>query len=355
MSSPNLFYLDSAKVEQWIGALLKEYSVFIAAEKESAQGEVCDYSFEELADPSGFQFNPYRPVEPLKSFFTPYLEKVAEYFDGRKVVDEWGDKSIVFGIKACDLAAHEVQDYVFLEGVEEDPFYRLKRDNTLLISGDCTDFKEVCYCMAMGGAPCPESEAGFDLNLSPLDNNGYILESGSERGEELIEKTKECFVDANEEQINQREANRRKVAEQLAAHLEKQKLPQYDTLQDIVTGGMDAETWDNFALTCVECGGCNFICDTCHCFLLSDKKAGEKNQKMRMWDSCQYKNFATVAGGATPMKTRSERLRNRFLKKFDFFVENLGKPACCGCGRCIEVCIGEIDIREVLKDLEKNG
>jgi len=26
-------------------------------------------------------------------------------------------------------------------------------------------------------------------------------------------------------------------------------------------------------------------------------------------------------------------------------------PACCGCGRCIEVCPGKIDIREVLKDL----
>jgi predicted aldo/keto reductase-like oxidoreductase len=39
------------------------------------------------------------------------------------------------------------------------------------------------------------------------------------------------------------------------------------------------------------------------------------------------------------------------MKKFDFFVDNLKMPACCGCGRCIEVCPGKIDIREVLKDL----
>jgi len=41
------------------------------------------------------------------------------------------------------------------------------------------------------------------------------------------------------------------------------------------------------------------------------------------------------------------------MKKFDFFVDNLGVPACCGCGRCIEVCPGKIDIREVLKDVAK--
>jgi predicted aldo/keto reductase-like oxidoreductase len=41
------------------------------------------------------------------------------------------------------------------------------------------------------------------------------------------------------------------------------------------------------------------------------------------------------------------------MKKFDFFIDNLGIPACCGCGRCIEVCPGKIDIREVLKDVAK--
>jgi ferredoxin len=105
--------------------------------------------------------------------------------------------------------------------------------------------------------------------------------------------------------------------------------------------------------TCVECGGCNFICDTCHCFLLSDKGDAKENKKLRTWDSCQYANYARVAGGANPLKLRAQRLRFRFTKKFDFFVDNLGMPACCGCGRCIEVCPGKIDIREVLKDLAK--
>ena len=106
-------------------------------------------------------------------------------------------------------------------------------------------------------------------------------------------------------------------------------------------------------LTCVECGGCNFICNTCHCFLLSDTGDESKNKKLKLWDSCQYANYSRVAGGANPLKARYQRLRFRFTKKFDFFMDNLGMPACCGCGRCIEVCPGKIDLREVWKDLEK--
>jgi Fe-S oxidoreductase len=85
---------------------------------------------------------------------------------------------------------------------------------------------------------------------------------------------------------------------------------------------------------------------------LADREEGHKNAKFRVWDACQYANFSRVAGGANPLKTRAQRLRNRFMKKFDFFIDNLGIPACCGCGRCIEVCPGKIDIREVLKDLK---
>ncbi len=108
-------------------------------------------------------------------------------------------------------------------------------------------------------------------------------------------------------------------------------------------------------LTCVECGGCNLVCDTCHCFLLSERKEGKQHEKLKVWDSCLYANYARVAGGANPLRTRTQRLRNRFMKKFDFFMDNLGLPACCGCGRCIEVCPGKIDIREVLKDLDKKS
>ncbi len=347
--SSKIYFLDNSMLGPWLESLVKEHAVFSPVEKETDACGRPDFAYRRLSGPEDFLFTPYRPVEPLKSFFTPYLEKVSDYFGDESGPDAPGT-SVIFGIKACDLAAHRVQDYVFLEGVEEDSFYRAKRDSIIMISGDCPDFKDVCFCLAMGGKPHPE--AGFDLNLSPV-GGGFLAEAGSGKGDELIQKNSDLFVSATEDRLVEREKNRQKTVDGLNKQLEEQELADYDKLREIVKNGMEKDTWERFALTCVECGGCNFICDTCHCFLLSDKKAGEKNRKMRLWDSCQYKNFAAVAGGGNPMRTRGERLRNRFLKKFDFFVENMGSPACCGCGRCIEVCPGEIDIREVLKDLGK--
>ena len=36
--------------------------------------------------------------------------------------------------------------HVFLEGDFQDPDYKARRDNLLVISGDCTDAKDVCFC-----------------------------------------------------------------------------------------------------------------------------------------------------------------------------------------------------------------
>jgi len=63
------------------------------------------------------------------------------------------------------------------------------------------------------------------------------------------------------------------------------------------------------------------------------------------------RSFARVAGDHNPRKHLHERLRNRFDKKFEFFPQVMAYTACTGCGRCIEACPGDIDIREVLKGL----
>jgi ferredoxin len=176
---------------------------------------------------------------------------------------------------------------------------------------------------------------------------------GSKKGEDFIQQYQEYFVFAKETQIAARKIKRENFIECLKKHLLPQQLVSKDSVQRLMRQGYNLDTWQNFMLPCVECGGCNLICDTCHCFLLADKKEGSINRKLRLWDSCLYANYARVAGGANPLRTRAQRLRNRFMKKFDFFIDNLGIPACCGCGRCIEVCPGKIDIREVLKDVAK--
>jgi len=343
-----IYYIESAQFNIFFKALSNSYKVFSPYLKDVA-GRKADYLYKSIRADEPFVFNPYRLIEPLKSFFTPVLEKLSEYFDpGLNLIDV--DRAVIFGVKNCDIIGHKIQDFVFLEGPEVDSGYRIKRENTILVSGDCTDFKEVCHCLAWDIQPYPM--AGFDINLSPL-SDGYIVELGSEKGENLILKYKEYFLPIREAQLAARNVKRNNMIERLKKHLLPQGLVQKSSAQKLVRDGYNLDTWRQFMSTCVECGGCNFICDTCHCFLLADKKEGQRNSRLRLWDACLYANYARVAGGANPLKTRAQRLRFRYTKKFDFFVDNLGMPACCGCGRCIEVCPGKIDIREVLKDLAK--
>jgi len=361
---PDIYYINSGQLNTFFHNLKKKYKVFSPTAKEPNFTKETDYSYKDLPGGEPFVFNPYRPVEPLKAFFTYTQDKAAEYFDQDTIEDL--PPTIIFGVKSCDIAGHKVQDFVFLEGAEVDTstslsingersrtidsLYRLRRDNTILVSSDCTDFKEVCHCLAWEILPHPTE--GFDLNLSPL-NEGYLVEVNSPKGKDLIQQYKEYFVIAKDTQVAARKVKRDNLIERLKKHLLPQHLVSKDIVQRLMQEGYNLDTWQQFMLTCVECGGCNFICDTCHCFLLTDKKEGSINKRLKLWDACLYANYARVAGGANPLKRRAERLRFRFTKKFDFFVDNLGMPACCGCGRCIEVCPGKIDIREVLKDLAK--
>lgn len=346
----NIYYLQTHKLNEFVNRLKKSFKVFAPVVKSANSTGETDYAYKNLSPNEPCVFNPYRVIEPLKSFFTCTYEKVTDYFTPEKNITNVADKTIILGVKACDIAGHKIQDFVFLEGVEVDSLYRLRRENTLFISSDCTDFKEVCHCLAWEVLPHPTE--GFDLNLSPL-NDGYLVEVGSKKGEELIQQGKEYFVLAKDVQISGRRVKRENLIERLKRHLLPQNLVPKNSVQKLMQDGYNLDTWREFMLTCVECGGCNFVCDTCHCFLLTDKKENQINKKVRLWDACLYANYARVAGGANPLKTRTQRLRNRFIKKFDFFVDNLGMPACCGCGRCIEVCPGKIDPREVLKDLAK--
>lgn len=333
-----IYYITQSNWKIFLDNLKRTYRVFLPQPSGSE-----DYLYQEAKDSENFVFNAYRCVEPVKSFLAPAKEEITELVPEKPIA--------IVGLKNCDLHSLRVQDFVYEQDGEVDPFYHLRREKAVLISGDCTDYKDVCFCLALGVLPF--GQAGFDLNLSCL-NEGYLVQIGSQKGKNLITPYLEYFVTAKESQISSRTVKRENLKERLNKNLFSQNLPAKEILQSIVKNGYNAATWQNFMLTCVECGACNFICCTCHCFLLADTE-NNAPQRLRMWDSCQYANFARVAGGVNPLRRRSQRLRNRFLKKFDFFVDNLGEPACEGCGRCIEACPGKIDIREVLKDLAKNA
>lgn len=334
------------------------YELYVPVKIEIPPRVKCDYGFSLPSDDyllkkysdvkkEEIVFNEYRAIEPTRAFFIPAKEEICSYFEEETKKPQERPLALC-GIKNCDLFSLKIQDFVFLGGNEPDPLYEERRKNALIISSDCASFKEVCFCKAFDINP--HVSEGFDINLSPL-NDGYLVDVGSEKAQKIVESIKDILTPATAGQLSAREAKRDSVIKRLQGHLSQHKIPKKDTLQALVLSGYNSQVWQEQALTCVECAGCVFMCDTCHCFLLTDERRVENAKRLRIWDGCMFKNFAKVAGGANPLKMRYMRLRNRYLKKFDFFIDNLGIQACCGCGRCIEVCPGKIDIRYILRKL----
>lgn len=295
--------------------------------------------------PGRHTVGPYRPVEPLKSLvFTPREFLGELWTEARRGPVE---ERIVIGVKNCDLSALRIHDYVFLRSEPVDPAYAEAREKTLLVSADCTDCLEVCFCPAVGESPY--ARQGFDINVSTVEDQ-VLIETGSERGAAALEAAKACLKPATEALVAARDRARERMVRRVTENAAKKGLAPGMDFQKAIAQSFESELWNDFAKDCVECGACNFCCCTCHCFLLVDGATkGCGSARTMQWDSCLFKNFARVAGGANMRPHRAERLLNRFDKKFVYFPAVLQSYACDGCGRCVEACTGKIDLRDVLK------
>lgn len=351
-------FLKNEDILKFYDRIASDYELYLPVKAATPFKVKCDHGFNLPAedytikkyseiDKEGIIFNEYRAIEPARTFFAHFKEDLCGYFSETPKSGK-GKPAAICGIKNCDIFALKVMDYVFLQGVDADPLYKEKREEALIISGDCPAFKESCFCRAFDINP--HAVQGFDLNLSPT-GNGFLVDVATSKGSKAIDGIRKLFTPATFGQISGRSVKRETVIKRMEEHLAPHKIPKRETLKDIVTSGFNSPVWQEQMKTCVECGGCIFICDTCHCFLLSDEQVEGGAKKVRSWDGCLLKNFSRVAGGANPLRMRYMRLRNRYIKKFNFFVDNLGFQACCGCGRCIDVCPGKIDIRNILKRL----
>jgi sulfhydrogenase subunit beta (sulfur reductase) len=290
----------------------------------------------------------YRTVEPIKSYFFRLIEKVSKYFGS----DEHpkGQILTVVGARACDIEALEVLDKVFTEGEFKDPFYAEARKDITIISADCTDCGNTCFCTLVKGKAYPSKN--FDLNLTPI-KEGFVVGVGSEKGGRIIEENKNVFVEAYAYHIEGREKTRKKVASLL-----KEKNRQYplrSEISDTHKANINNKIWKMLTKDCVECSACNFICPSCSCFLLIDQEKDKNSERFKVWDACLKTGYARVAGGANSRPKLYERLQNRYHCKFDYSFDRLGRYTCVGCGRCIDGCAGNIDMRKIFVELEKQA
>jgi len=329
-----------SKLKVLLDAVAQKMDLYVPRQVES------HYVFEKYAvdSPPPATFNEVRVCTPVKEFLFPLRELAAVFPQPRE--PERVEPFALFGLKACDLRSMEILDKVFGEREFEDPLYLARREKMLVISSDCSEPGESCFCNILEGKPY--AEAGYDLNVSAVED-GFIVQAGSPKGRSFLSTHADLFGDVPDALLAERDKRRAEAQSRLE---EANTQFQLDApLWEIVQERYESEVFDEEARTCVECQACTRVCPTCHCFYLYDTKQKDYFAKMKMWDSCMRVGYAEVAGGANPRKMLGDRLRHRLMHKFAYFLDRYGIDMCVGCGRCVDAEAGDVDIRVVLKKL----
>jgi formate hydrogenlyase subunit 6/NADH:ubiquinone oxidoreductase subunit I len=338
------YFISTSDLQEFVKTLLNESDVIapIRSQKLPHFEHITAENIKDI-DLAGF-----RTVEPFKSYLFKLMEKVSRYFGKDESVH--GKPLTIIGARGCDLEALDVLDKVLLEGDFSDPFYASNRSNITIIGADCTDCGKTCFCTMVKGKSYPEKL--YDLNLSPL-KDGYVVEIGSEKGRKMIDDNINLFTDANSPQLEYKEDSRKVVLDRLNDINSKYNLKM--DLSEIHKRNLENKIWKVLTKDCVECSACNFICPTCTCFLLLDEAKNKDNERFKVWDACLKAGYQKVAGGANPRGKLYERLQNRYHCKFDYSFDRIKRYTCVGCGRCIDGCAGNIDMRKIFIELEKQA
>lgn len=353
----NISFLSEPKLKNLMSLLFGYGRVFASIEEEVASNRNSDSRIfiRELNEESlnGYRVPGFRAFDSFKSFVLPSRAKVADYPNESWIdIKEGKDKKVLVGLKACDILSFSIFDKVFLEDADFiDPFYKKRRESLILVSSDCTYSKDSCFCNLMGYSPYPQG--GFDINISEIEG-GYLIESGSEKGDRILKEL--SLPDAKENQISKRDKQRKKIlGELIKANSGFEKA--FSGVNNLASRAFDSDAGWDLGSTCVSCSACTNVCPVCYCFTLFDREGKKKDQYERymVWDSCQFKGFSQMAGGINPRFSQIDHFKNRYYHKFFRFYERYNVYKCTGCGRCIDNCLGEIDIREVLAGVHSHS
>ncbi|MGE5585108.1 MAG: 4Fe-4S dicluster domain-containing protein [Bacillota bacterium] len=285
---------------------------------------------------------------PLKEMFFPQEEVLFAFDAGGKVEVAAGAAApadevtrVAFGVRPCDARSLTLLDLVFDAADYKDPYYVSRRRSTAVVTFACFEPGVACFCTSVGGGPYDET--GSDLMFAEA-GEAYLVRPLSAKGEKLL-----CGFDAVRE-AGDADLEAAREAEARAAGRLARSVP-VDAAVSKLGGAFGDAAWDDIHRKCLGCAVCTYLCPTCHCFDIGDEATRAGGERVRNWDSCMFALFTLHASGHNPRPSRKERFRQRIMHKFNYFVENNGRVACVGCGRCVENCPVNLDVRKVLETI----
>ncbi len=255
------------------------------------------------------------------------------------------DRPLAFiGLRSCDLHAIAVQDRVFLNGAVADPHYARRRRDAFFVGVNCGSPGGTCFCASMGTGP--RCTTGFDIALTELDEDGFLAEVGTERGEEVLHAIGTRA--STEEEEADAERIRRGAVETMGRELRTDDMP------SLLYRNREHPRWAEVAERCLACGNCTSACPTCFCHDVVDTSdiTGVTATRTREWASCFSSEFSHIVG-MDVRATREARYRQWLTHKFAAWIDQFGTSGCVGCGRCITWCPVGIDVTEEIDAIRR--
>jgi ferredoxin len=282
-----------------------------------------------------------------KSIMLPQSEPMFEFTLDR-AVDQAGTllevetdltPQVIFGIRPCDAKAFQLLDLNFDTPAYKDPWWVKRRQITTMVGLGCNAPCDTCFCTSVGSGPF--ATEGLDLLLIEGEDE-FVIQVVTAKGEELL----------NDLGVQAEPSGEKK---EIASALQKSSLESIksmvptDSLKHHEANALfNADFWEEVQFACINCGLCTFACPTCWCFDIQDEVFKSNGVRLRNWDSCMFPLFTLHGSGHNPRSQKLQRLRQRFMHKLKYFVDKYDSGvACVGCGRCVQQCPVNIDIRQI--------
>lgn len=258
-----------------------------------------------------------KTIIPFKKILLPSGQSV-ENFDNNK-------KIALIGLSNCDVWAL----FSFLKEFEHTNLLP-KRENILIIGAECRPDR-YCFCEKMG----TDKYAPFDLFLQE-EGNSFSIFSGTKTGENLLKKS--------DITNSKKKPTLRPIREKSTKFNDK-------IIEKSIKNRVENEEfWQGIADNCFGCGACSVVCPLCFC-----TRQVFKNDLCAMgtqcleWDSCFAKRFSEVTNRYDIRPENVDRLYNWYHHKFVRAKFDKDHFLCTGCGRCIEACPANLNVKNILE------
>jgi len=307
--------LEKSRIKEFLNELHASYEIWLPYLEED-KWRFKEYDIEKEIDlPSSFVH------DSIKRLFLPRRKRIMEFNKHKKwpvvPVSPPAANRLLMGIHACDGAALQYLDRVFIDSPYKDTFYEAERNRTVIAGIQCDRMESMCHCTDRGISP--EHRDGMDIIMSRT-KNGYLLQAITEKGHTILNNR--ILAETDEQPVKKEWSDQRYPLATPEAFLE----------------SYSVDIWRDVMKYCLTCGICTFGCPTCTCFHVADELYKNEGERVAVWDSCQFRSYSRMAAGHNPRARTFERIKNRIMDKFAYSFLRYGQISCTGCGRCVVSC-----------------